>query len=64
MPTSIATLEVDVRRCSPQTLYEKLERTMGVSLILRRARITEHRCWLLLEVAAPPAPVRARRRIG
>jgi hypothetical protein len=65
MPTSIATLEVDVRRCSPDSLLRKLEKTMGVQLNIRRARVTPRRCWLLLEVPeGPPASILSTRKIG
>jgi hypothetical protein len=65
MPTSNAMLEVDVRRCSPDSMLRKLEKTMGVRLNIRRARVSPRRCWLLLEVpGTPSASILSRRKIG
>lgn len=47
----IATLEVDLRRGTGRDLLEKLERTMGIRFIVRRARITLRRSRWLLEPA-------------
>jgi len=53
MPSSVATLEVDVRKCSGQALLDRLERTTGLKVNVRRARITARRSQWLLEIGAP-----------
>ncbi|HZE96881.1 MAG TPA: hypothetical protein VE981_07635 [Planctomycetota bacterium] len=53
MPSSVATLEVDLRRPSGHEMLEKLERTMGLRFNIRRARITPRRSRWLLEIEAP-----------
>jgi len=45
------TLEVDLRGGSGQDLLERLERTTGVRLNVRKARVTSRRSRWLLEVA-------------
>jgi len=47
------TLEVDVRGGSAQDLLEKLERTTGMRLNVRRARVTSRRSQWVLEIATP-----------
>ena len=60
MAKAPVTLEVDLRRGSAEGLLPKLERTMGLRLNLRRARVTARRSWLLLEVVGAPEPALAR----
>jgi len=60
MSNAPVTLEVDLRRGSAEGLLPRLERTMGIRLTLRRARVTARRSWLLLEVVGDPKPTLAR----
>jgi len=57
MSPSSATLEVNVRHSSGQALLDRLERTTGLKLNVRRARVTSRRSRWLLEVSNPtPKP--------
>lgn len=53
MPSSVATLEMDVRRSSGQALLDRLERTTGLKVNVKRARITSRRSRWLLELGGP-----------
>lgn len=64
MPTLAPTLEVDVRRCSAQDLLLKLEKTMGVRLNVRRARVTLRRSRLSCEVLEPTDLIPSRPPAG
>ena len=44
-------LEIELRRTSCQELLEKLERTTGLRLTVRRARVTPRKSRWLLEIA-------------
>jgi hypothetical protein len=56
------TLEIELRRSSCQDLLERLERTTGLRLTVRRARVTTRKSrWLLEFSASGPTPSPAAR---
>ena len=51
----VATLEIDIRRASPQAVLQKVEQTTGLRFALRRARVTAKRSRWIFESVAPSA---------
>ncbi len=53
MSSSVAVLEMDVRKSSGQALLDRLEKTTGLKVNVRRARVTSRRSRWLLELGGP-----------
>jgi hypothetical protein len=53
MTSAVATLQVDVRKSSGQELLDRLERTTGMKVNVRRARVTSRRSQWILEIGHP-----------
>lgn len=56
MPANVATVEMDVRKISGRALLDRLERTTGLKVNVRRARVTSRRSRWLLEIGQPGRP--------
>jgi len=55
MPPPVATLEIDIRRASPEAVLQKVEQTTGLRFALRRARVTAKRSHWVFESIPPSA---------